>query len=775
MKHHPFTRCLAAFLAAAIILECPGPEAFAAGFQAVRPVPAGRLDAPLGGIGSMQASPTYGPAGASSVRFEGPALPSLPGVGTPDVDIQGVSAALPSVAAPGSRAEPGSAEAPAAESQPAPQRSWFGLFRRSGHEAKRLKAEAQAEKEREERAKESKLIDRVLDISIKLEKAENDGNINEEELRKTADQVWGLDSGSAALDPVETSQPLPGGKTQVFSRGPMSRPNERGPPAASAKPAKPSVVGQAVAKAVQGIAQAVSAVRRFLSAALSPVASLWSSLPSGFRVGLATALTVGADYSARLLMPALFGFVPAAGLWVTVGLGGVVIPALALTRRSLVKRNDPALAPLVRYADLLLGALLGAAAVTAVGVFGSDLGASLLAAAQKGPGFLSLAPLLGVFGFMASLPVLYGTGHVAWGLRNKTKTNPDLPLPFLYKLMLFSAVLTPIQLFVALSGGLPGLLGGLIVYLAIIAYFRSQAKLARMTAQDAESKPASVDEKTWRLDLVPGPATTPAEQLKRSRIQAALWGAAIIVGSLALVALHQLSVPAALLLAGPKLLASLKFLIPFALLGGFLAVLFMRARRVKTGPYVDTVRELASKAGLPMPRVHAGKTTGQPNAFAAGAFYRLAVVAVVGYITRLMTVREMRAVLGHELSHVKYRHMLSFFLAIPFVQLLSLGAATILQMALVYWAPILWVLAVLGLTRANERMADAGGAKVTGDPRGLATGLRKLALVGMVSDKMPHREGSWLYRLFLSHPDPLERVQTLGRMLKTEEEAKPVE
>ena len=38
--------------------------------------------------------------------------------------------------------------------------------------------------------------------------------------------------------------------------------------------------------------------------------------------------------------------------------------------------------------------------------------------------------------------------------------------------------------------------------------------------------------------------------------------------------------------------------------------------------------------------------------------------------------------------------------------------------------------------------------------------------MGMEEEKVPHREGSWLYRLLLSHPDPLERVQTLGRMIE---------
>ncbi|MBI5622153.1 MAG: M48 family metalloprotease [Elusimicrobia bacterium] len=781
MRHHPLSRSLAAFIAAVILLNIPGPDALAQSAAVVRSIPSGRMDAPLGSLGSMSAPAVAGQGSGIQLRFEASSLLSLPGLGAPGVSLQEASPAVPGTAeVPVLSPSPkDSAPAPVVETK---GRSFLGLFRRSpskGPDLKELKKRvAQAEKERkaaegerEARAKEQKLIDRVLEVSIELEKAEDGGSVSDEDLRKTADQVWGLDSGPAVLPAVEASGTAGGGKTQVLPRGTEDEVKARGPPAPSTEAVssrKESVIGSLLSKTLQGLFAASSGARKALAALLAPISRLWASLPSGGRVSLAAALTAGADFAARLLLPAVFGFVPGAGLWVTLGLGGVVIPALALTRRSLVKQNAPSLAPLVRYADLLLGVLLGAAAVTGIGVLGLDLGAGLIAAAQKGAGLVSLAPLLGVFGFMASLPVLFGAGHVAWGLKNKTKTAPDLPLPWMYKVMLLSALLSPIQVFVSLSGGIPGLLGGLVVYLAVSAYFRSRSRLEGMTEQpDAAPAKVVVRGDEWRLDLVAGRATGPAEQLKRARIQAVLWGAGIILGAIGLLALHQFSLAAALSLAAARLPSSLWTLIPFGLAGGFLAALFMKVKKAEPGPYADTVAELAAKAGLPMPSVKVGKTTGDPNAFASGALYHLAVVAVVGYITRLMTVREMRGILGHELSHVKYRHMLSFLFAIPFLQLVSLGGTSILQLALGYWAPILWVLAVLGLTRANERMADAGGAKVTGDPRGLATGLRKLAMVGMVSERMPHREGSWLYRLFLSHPDPLERVQTLARMLKS--------
>jgi Zn-dependent protease with chaperone function len=239
----------------------------------------------------------------------------------------------------------------------------------------------------------------------------------------------------------------------------------------------------------------------------------------------------------------------------------------------------------------------------------------------------------------------------------------------------------------------------------------------------------------------------------------------LILGSLGLLALQQLSVPVALALAGASIQKSLMSMAPMILLSGFVAAFFMGVKRVASGPYVETVRELAARAKVPMPRVYAGASTGDPNAFAAGGVQHLSVVAVKGYITRLMTVREMRGVLAHELSHVKYRHVLTLFTSIACLQFLAGGAVTLAQLALGYWAPLIWMIGLMGLTRANERMADAGAAKLTGDPRGMATGLRKFALMDAEEQGVPIREAGMLHRLLMSHPEPLERVQTLGRML----------
>lgn len=722
-------------MAAVLVLSCPGQEAFAQTVRVARPGPS---------AGAVSLIPSAAlPSGASLPLTGAPlSAPALsPALAAPSID------PAPRPAAP----------VRAAAAAPSPVR-----LKAAVPSAKELERRTAGLKER---AAEQKLIDRVLKVSIALERIETGGAAREEDLKATADRAWseGLPApASEAAVPAAPSSPSP-----VLAKAGGAGPDRmNGPPSAQAPaPVKPKpAFFRTKAK------EAKLALGRVLDRALSSVGSLSRRLPAPLVTVTAAVATFAADHAARLLLPAVFGFTPAVGLWVLAGLGGVMIPALVATRIALARGGDPAHAPLTRYADGLLGVFAGAAAVTALGLTGLDLTAAFLGAAVKGAGLVSLAPLLGALAFMAALPVVYGAGHTAWGLRNKVRIAPEFPVEIPFSLMLLPMLFSPMMRFISLTGGVTDLLAFPLLFAAVAAYRLSRRFLTRMTAKGASPAAAGFSVRElltrWRLDRIPGEATTPEREIRRARVQAAWWGGALVLGSLALLSLLKLSVPAALAAAGASLTGSLMTMAPMIVLSGFAAALFMRVKRVSSGPYVETVRDLARRAKVPMPRVYAGASTGDPNAFAAGGVQLLSVVAVKGYITRLMTVREMSGVLAHELSHVKYRHMLTLFASIACLQLLSGGAVTLWQMALGYWTPLLWMIGAMGLTRANERMADAGAAKLTGDPRGLATGLRKFALLGLEDDKMPHREGSWLYRLLLSHPDPLERVQTLGRMIE---------
>jgi len=153
------------------------------------------------------------------------------------------------------------------------------------------------------------------------------------------------------------------------------------------------------------------------------------------------------------------------------------------------------------------------------------------------------------------------------------------------------------------------------------------------------------------------------------------------------------------------------------------------------------VRELSYQARRPMPRIYVSPTE-SPNAFAAGRDPRNAAVCCTVGLLRTLDEHELRAVIAHELAHVYNRDVLVSSVA---------GA---LAGALVWSASLLWLLPGLGgseddegwadllvtfllgpmaavlvrtaVGRSREYRADAGAARLTGDPLSLATALRKL-------------------------------------------------
>jgi heat shock protein HtpX len=208
------------------------------------------------------------------------------------------------------------------------------------------------------------------------------------------------------------------------------------------------------------------------------------------------------------------------------------------------------------------------------------------------------------------------------------------------------------------------------------------------------------------------------------------------------------------------------------------------------------IDRLRQKAGLPMPTVAVAPSE-QPNAFATGRSPEHAVVCVTVGILRLLPPRELEGVLAHELAHVRHRHMLVGTMAATLAGAVAMlgsvarwgmilggfggrddregGALGVLLMAIV--APIAAMIVQMAISRQNEFQADATGARITGDPTGLASALEhiegyakrvpmrvnpaaaQLAIINPLSGGRQAFVG-----LFRTHPSTEERVARLRGM-----------
>jgi heat shock protein HtpX len=207
------------------------------------------------------------------------------------------------------------------------------------------------------------------------------------------------------------------------------------------------------------------------------------------------------------------------------------------------------------------------------------------------------------------------------------------------------------------------------------------------------------------------------------------------------------------------------------------------------------VKNLALRGNLPMPRVYVIPEN-TPNAFATGRDENHAVVAVTEGITRILNRDELEGVIGHELTHIKNKDMLigsiAATLAGAIVMLANMaqwaaifggvsrdddegGGGLIGLILMAILAPIAATVIQMAISRSREFLADAGGAKISGKPYGLAGALEKLqrASQAIPMDANPSTAhmfivnpltGGSLMSLFSTHPPLEERIARLKSM-----------
>jgi heat shock protein HtpX len=208
------------------------------------------------------------------------------------------------------------------------------------------------------------------------------------------------------------------------------------------------------------------------------------------------------------------------------------------------------------------------------------------------------------------------------------------------------------------------------------------------------------------------------------------------------------------------------------------------------------VRNLATRGGLPMPKVCIipGDT---PNAFATGRNPKNSVVAVTEGIMRILNREELAGVIGHELSHIQNRDILIGTIAATFAGAISMlanmaqwamifgggrhqdddnrGGNPLVMMLMIFLAPLAAMLIQMAVSRSREYAADAGGAKLCGNPLSLASALKKLEAGAqyMPMEAKPATAhmfivnpltGKGMMSLFRTHPLTEDRVARLEAM-----------
>lgn len=210
---------------------------------------------------------------------------------------------------------------------------------------------------------------------------------------------------------------------------------------------------------------------------------------------------------------------------------------------------------------------------------------------------------------------------------------------------------------------------------------------------------------------------------------------------------------------------------------------------------VAMTRDLAGRAGLPMPRVYI-LDEAQPNAFATGRNPQNAAVAVSTGLLDLLPRNEVAGVIAHELAHIRNRDTLTMTVSATIAGAISTIAQfgflfggrgdnrpnPIVMLATALLAPLAAAIIQFAISRSREYVADRDGALISGEPLALASALRRIE-AGVRQVPNPSAEahpataplfimnplaGGAVDSLFSTHPSTENRVAALqalaGRM-----------
>ena len=197
------------------------------------------------------------------------------------------------------------------------------------------------------------------------------------------------------------------------------------------------------------------------------------------------------------------------------------------------------------------------------------------------------------------------------------------------------------------------------------------------------------------------------------------------------------------------------------------------AKEVKEGHELyDMTRDLARQAKLPMPKVYLVQTP-SPNAFATGRSPKHAAVAASPSLIQMLTKEELKAVMAHELSHVKHRDTLIQTITVTIASTIAFVAemmqwaaifgfgrdengeglgSLVGSIAIMILAPIIAMIIQMAISRQREYLADAGAVRLMKSPMPLIHALQKLEDYGKHIRRNPSPTKMTVDSLYISNP-----------------------